>query len=653
MCGFAGVIQHGVRGDCWQDNLAAMAKGIQHRGPDDSGVWFDEMAGIGLSHQRLAVMDLTPQGHQPMLSASGRFVLAYNGEVYNFQKLREELEKVGAVNSWRGHSDTEVILAAFELWGIEASLKRFVGMFAFALWDREERILTLTRDRLGEKPLYYGWCGNVFLFGSELKALHAHPSFKVDIDRDVLSLYMRHNYIPTPYSIYTGIKKLLPGGFIQLSCDFSPGEFPVVKHYWTAMGGAEYGDRHQFVGTEVEAVEGLDLLLRDTIKEKMIADVPLGAFLSGGIDSSIVVAIMQAVSNRTVRTFSIGFQNKEYNEAVHAKDVARHLETDHTELYVTPEQAMEVIPRLPLLYDEPFADSSQIPTFLVSEMTRQYVTVALSGDGGDELFGGYNRYFWGRSIWNKIGWMPKRVRQHAADLLCVFSPQILDYLFGLVSPLLPNRLKLNMPGDRLHKLASIMAVSSPDQLYLQLVSHWGQPNCLVPGTKEPHTVLTDSMAKGGYLTNFTQNMMLLDMMSYLPDDILVKVDRAAMGVSLETRVPFLDHRLVEFAWQIPLAMKVRNGQGKWLLRQVLNKYVPAKMMARPKMGFGVPIDSWLRGPLRGWAEELLDEKRLKDEGFFNHVIIREKWQEHQSGKRNWQYHLWDVLMFQAWFERWN
>ncbi len=645
MCGITGFWQsQHHRTDPLQLIAQRMSDKLLHRGPDDGGIWVDETAGIALGHRRLAVVDLSPEGHQPMLSADGRYVIVFNGEIYNFLELRRQLEQLG--HRFRGHCDTSVMLASFSQWGLDAALKRFIGMFAFALWDRQERILHLGRDRMGEKPLYYGWMGNTFLFGSELKALQAHPQWQGEIDRNALALFLRHSYIPAPYSIYKGIYKLPPGTTLTLTTADIQSPPPPVP-YWSAKSVAEFGARHPFSGNEAEAIEQLDYLLRDSIRQQIIADVPLGAFLSGGIDSSTVVSLMQAQSNRPVKTFSIGFYEEVYNEAQHAKAVAQHLGCDHTELYVTPEEAIAVIPKLPTLYDEPFSDSSQIPTFLVSQLARQQVTVSLSGDGGDELFAGYDRYFLGRSIWEKIGWMPQSVRQVGADALTALSPQTWDKLFAGLGSLLPTRLRQRRPGDTLHKLAEIFAVDSPDTLYRRLVSNWKQPESVVLGSLEPPTTLTDPR-EWARLPEFTQRMMFLDTVAYLPDDILTKVDRASMGVSLEARVPFLDHRLVEFAWQIPLEMKLRNGQGKWLLRQVLYKYVPQKLIERPKMGFGVPIDYWLRGPLRDWAEALLDEKRLHEEGFFNPQPIREKWTEHLSGERNWQYYLWDVLMFQAW-----
>jgi asparagine synthase (glutamine-hydrolysing) len=655
MCGFAGFFTPLSNASDERLNVSAthMANALLHRGPDDCGIWVDSEVGIALGHRRLSIVDLSPQGHQPMLSACGRFVIAFNGEIYNHEIIRRELDTLHACPSWRGHSDTEVMLAAIAHWGVVEAIKRSIGMFALALWDRKERVLHLIRDRLGEKPLYYGWMGDVFLFGSELKALRAHPAWGGEINRDALAALMRHNYIPAPYSIYKGIFKLLPGTILSLSFDgAAKNRFCTPMPYWSVEEVAESGVANPFSGTEEDAIEHLDGLLRQSVRQQMVADVPLGAFLSGGVDSSAVVALMQAQSDRPVKTFTIGFHEAGYNEAEHAKAVAQHLGTEHTELYVTPEQAMAVIPRLPTLYDEPFADSSQIPTFLVSQLARQHVTVSLSGDGGDELFGGYNRYFWGRDIWKRIGWMPSEMRVLIGKMLKGVSPQRWDDIFARLGPLLPSKLRQRIPGDKLHKLAEILGARQPEEMYQGLVSHWKDPDALVIDGHEPPTVLTDR-SQWADLEDFSHRMMYLDTMTYLPDDILAKVDRASMGVSLESRVPLLDHRVVEFAWRLPLSMKIRNGQGKWILRQVLYKYVPKELIERPKMGFGVPIDSWLRGPLREWAEDLLDEGRLRREGYFHPEPIRVKWLEHLSGKRNWQYHLWDVLMFQAWLENQN
>lgn len=644
MCGFSGFFSSKYLPQNTEQTLVAMGRAISHRGPDDSGQWWDIDAGIGLSHRRLSILDLSPAGHQPMLSGDGRFVIAFNGEIYNHQELRSELEKA-ADNEWRGHSNTETLLAAIDAWGIEATLKKSVGMFAFALWDRAERTLTLARDRLGEKPLYYGLQNDVFMFGSELKALKAHPVFRGEIDRDVLTLYLRHNYIPSPYSIYKGIQKLPPGTYLQINAAFDP----EIKAYWSVSEIAESGQKNLFAGSEAEAREELEQLLAQSINDQMMADVPLGAFLSGGVDSSTIVALMQTLSNKPVKTFTIGFREEGYNEAEYAHAVAKHLGSEHTELYVSPEQAMAVIPDLPHIYDEPFADSSQIPTWLVSKLAREQVTVSLSGDGGDELFGGYNRYFMGQSIWNKLDRLPLAFRGSLAGAMTSIAPERWNSVAGKIEPLLPSKLRFGNPGDKLHKLAGVLASDSPESLYLGLVSLWGNPSNLVLASQEPLTMLTDRK-QWPEIADFVQRMMVMDTLTYMPDDILVKVDRAAMSLGLETRVPFLDHRVIEFAWRLPLSMKIKNGQGKHLLRQVLYKHVPKALIERPKMGFGIPLDSWLRGPLRDWAECLLDENRLKQEGFFNAAPVRKKWQEHLSGQRNWQYHLWGVLMFQAWLD---
>jgi asparagine synthase (glutamine-hydrolysing) len=631
------------------DTVARMANTLHHRGPDGSGTWVDQDAGIGLGHRRLAVIDLSEHGRQPMISASGRYVVTFNGEIYNFHEIRHELDTIGVTQAWRGHSDTEVLLAAIDAFGLDITVNKCVGMFAFALWDRAERVLHLVRDRLGEKPLYYGLIDGVFVFGSELKSLRIHPGWQGEIDRDALAMYMRYSYIPSPYSIYKGIYKLVPGTILSLPRQWSRSNLPTPKPYWSAKAVAERGIGEPFSGNETEAQESLEKLIKHAVGLQMVADVPLGAFLSGGVDSSTIVALMQAQSARPVRTFTIGFHEQSYNEAVYAKAVADHLGTEHTELYVTHKDAIEIVPRLSTLYDEPFSDSSQIPTFLVSQLARQHVTVSLSGDGGDELFGGYNWYGWSKNIWRSIGWMPKFIRNAMAKTLSAASPQTWDAVFSCLAPLLPKAARITHPGDKLHKLAAILPVNNPEEVYLNLITHWKNSSEIVAGVTES-TNQHDNPSTWPRLPEFIQRMMYQDLVSYLPDDILVKVDRAAMGVSLETRVPLLDHRVVEFAWRLPLSMKMRKGGNKWLLRQVLYKYVPKELIERPKMGFGMPIDGWLRGPLRDWAESLLSEERLVREGYLNAFSVRRKWQEHVSGKRNWQYKLWDVLMFQNWLD---
>lgn len=650
MCGLTGFFQLRSPGSETQVAIVQrMADTLVHRGPDDEGVWVDKETGIALAHRRLSILDLSPAGHQPMVSASGRYVIAFNGEIYNHLDLRAALEKVGAgvtaLCPWRGHSDTETLLAGFDAWGIRGTIERCVGMFAFAVWDRKERVLTLGRDRLGEKPLYYGWQGASFIFGSELKALKAHPSFRTQINRDALCLFMRHNYIPAPHSIYQDIYKLPPGHLLAVS---AARREPVLEAYWSLTDVAEAGCRSPFDAPCEEVADELERLLKSAIRQQMVADVPLGAFLSGGIDSSTVVALMQAQSDRPVKTFTIGFNEEGYNEAVHAKAVARHLGTDHTELYVTPQQAMDVIPKLPTLYCEPFADSSQIPTFLVSQLARQHVTVALSGDGGDELFSGYNRYVLAQRLWGTLSRVPAWARSLAASGIRALSPSVWNSLLGPLQALTSKANRQVNVGDKLHKGAGVLASRRIDDLYLGLVTHWN-PDEIVLNGREPATVLNGRPLPLAGLDD-VQRMMALDAVTYLPDDILVKVDRAAMGVSLESRVPFLDHRVVEFAWRIPQSLKLRDGVGKWILREVLYRYVPNTLIERPKMGFGVPIDHWLRGPLKDWAEALIAPERLRREGLFDPTPIQRKWLEHQAGARNWAYYLWDVLMFQAWLE---
>ena len=609
---------------------------LHHRGPDDSGDFFDERAGLLLAFRRLAIIDLTQAGHQPMESPSGRFVMTFNGEAYNFAVVREELERTGTAPEWRGHSDTEVLLAAIEQWGLEDAVQRFVGMFAFALWDRREQTLHLVRDRVGVKPLYYAFAGDALLFGSELKALVSHPRFDAEVDRDVVALYARYGYVPAPHTIYRGTYKLPPGSILTIA----PGTArPEPRLYWNVRDVAERAKADPFRGSDDDALDALDALLTDAVGLRMIADVPLGVFLSGGIDSTMVVAQMQRLNRGPVRTFTIGLRESLYDEAQYARVVAKHLGTDHTELYVTPEEAREVIPLLPVIYDEPFGDASQIPTYLVSKLARQKVTVSLSGDGGDELFGGYSRYFLGRSLWRNARRIPRPLRPLAGAAMRALPANAWNRLltpFSRAIPALRER-----AGDRLHKLARSMNASDADALYRELVSMWSG---VVPGAQSLPVAIDESPP----FDDITERMMLLDQVSYLVDDILVKVDRASMAVSLEAREPLLDHRLIEFAWSLPLHMKVRDGKGKWILRRLLTRFLPEEMVERPKMGFAIPIDAWLRGPLRDWAEGLLDERRLREEGYFDVAQVREAWSAHLAGGAEWQQHLWTILMFQAW-----
>jgi asparagine synthase (glutamine-hydrolysing) len=663
MCGIAGVFGETYRHPI-KEVVQAMSNSLVHRGPDDDGVWIDDRVNLALGHRRLSILDLSSEGHQPMMSREERYVIAFNGEIYNHLELRNELEKGsfgGALKPWRGHSDTETLLACFSHWGVRKTLEHSVGMFAIALWDRKEKLLYLIRDRFGEKPLYYGWVNNAFVFGSELKALRNFPGFTNPIDRDVLALYMQFNYVPAPYSIFQNIFKLEPGCLLTIDTSATQGSSNSVprvpmsrkgftlSRWWALESIVTAGAKNQ-IHDDIEAVEILESRLKESIRLQSIADVPLGAFLSGGIDSSTIVALMQANSNRPIKTFTIGFEEDGFNEAVYAKAVAGYLGTEHVELYMSSSDALSIIPDLSQLYDEPFADASQIPTHLVCRQARSEMKVALSGDAGDELFGGYNRYLWAQRIWNKISWLPQPIRSGLAKAIGLISPDSWDILARPANACLPAHRRFRLLGDKAHKLAArLRDVHDLDDLYLSLVSEWRDSTNIVIGARESETLLDDRTPKPGR-EEHEHRMMYWDSMTYLPDDILCKVDRAAMGVGLETRVPFLDHRVSELLWCMPLNMKIRNGQGKWILRQVLYKYVSKELIERPKAGFGVPVGEWLRGPLRDWAEALLDESRLKREGYFNPKLIRQKWSEHMTRTRNWSQSIWTVLMFQAWLE---
>ncbi|MEN8236702.1 MAG: asparagine synthase (glutamine-hydrolyzing) [Pseudomonadota bacterium] len=644
MCGLTGFInpKSTTNNDAeLRQRVHAMTTTIAHRGPDGHSYWVDAQNGVALGHRRLAIIDLSEHGRQPMLSHSGQYVLSYNGEIYNFQELRDQLLAKGA-GPFHGHSDTEVILEAFAVWGIEKALSKFVGMFALALWDRKNQSLVLARDRLGIKPLYWGHVDNgLFLFGSELKALRVHPNCSPRVNKQALALMMRHGYVPAPYSIYQDIQHLAPGHMLHFDLKQQTAK---ISCYWNALQVAQDGinSRDNFSLSDAEATDQLEHLLKQAVKCRMISDVPLGAFLSGGIDSSAVVALMQTQSSQPTKTFSIGFAEAGYNEAHHAKEVARHLKTDHTELYVTPDQALDVIPKLAQMYDEPFADASQIPTHLVSQLARQHVTVSLSGDGGDELFAGYNRYLLANNIWSKVNALPSFARKSIAGTIGLLTPHTWNRI-GCMLPFTPD-----LFGDKLHKFKPLLTKPSEESLYLQLISQWHTNEDIVR-----HTGQIPSALESVDMPTLMDRMQYWDLMTYLPSDILPKVDRASMAVSLEARVPLLDHRVVEFAWSLPQHMKIRGGKSKWLLRQVLDRYVPSSLIDRPKMGFGVPIDTWLKGPLRDWAEDLLDENHLIQEGIFNPALIREKWQQHLKGSQNWQYPLWVVLMFQAWRREWQ
>lgn len=661
MCGITGFITDpGRRVATLESTVRAMADRLAHRGPDDAGVWADADAGVALGHRRLAILDLSPAGHQPMLSACGRYVIAFNGEIYNHLELRQSLDDEASAlpgqTVWRGHSDTETLLAAIAAWGLEATLRRCVGMFAIALWDRRERTLHLARDRFGEKPLYYGWLGSgddrVFAFASELKALRTYPGFANPVCREALAQYLRFMYVPAPLSIYQSIYKLEPGRILSVShAEIQAAVQTSLRQtaYWSVAESMATA-RQQPLPNEGEALFELEAVLDRAVSQQSLADVPLGAFLSGGVDSSLIVALMQRQASQPVKTFTIGFEEAGFDESPHARAVARHLGTDHHEYRVTAADALDVIPSLPRLYDEPFADSSQIPTHLVCRQARQQLTVALSGDAGDELFGGYNRYFWGPRIWDRLAWLPHPVRRRLGNLITALPVRAWDTLGTPLNAVLPGNQGIAQLGFKAHKLAAgLRNVTDLDDLYLNLVTVWPDPARVVRNVAENSDDLS-AIELPADLTG-AERMMFWDTLTYLPDDILCKVDRAAMATSLETRVPFLDHRVAELAWRLPLSLKIRNNQGKWGLRQVLYQYVQRELIERPKAGFGIPVGQWLRGPLREWAEALLDEQRLQREGYLHPAAIRETWRQHLSGRYDWTPRLWSVLMFQAWLEQ--
>jgi asparagine synthase (glutamine-hydrolysing) len=643
MCGIAGVLGNPGPARDRSALAAAMVKSLVHRGPDHFGCWADPSGSVGLGFQRLAILDLSPEGHQPMASVDGRYTVVFNGEIYNWAALKDELAAIGW--GFRGRSDTEILLAAITQWGLEATLPRIWGMFAVAVWDGRDRRLHLVRDRLGKKPLYYGWQGDEFLFGSELKALRSHPGFAAPIDRQALTSFTRFSYVPAPESIYQGIRKLLPGSWVSI--DPASRTLPEPRRYWDPVAVAELGQHSMLAMDDIEAADELENLLRDAVGLRAIADVPLGAFLSGGIDSSTVVALLQAQSSRRVSTFTIGYDASEYDESQQARAVADHLGTDHTELLVSPEETRAVIPRLGRMFDEPFADASQIPTYLVSELARRSVTVALSGDGGDEVFGGYNRYVTGSRLRRRLRRVPAPLLQGAASLAAAIPPMAWDRVGSLADRMLPTGNRGVVTGNNMQKLASVLDAKDADTLFARLVSTWQDPASVVCGGSEPEPPWRTMGAAVGGLAS---RMMLLDLMGYLPDDVLAKVDRASMATSLEVRAPLLDHRVVEFAWRLPIHQKIRGAEGKFILKRVLERHVPAQMFRRPKHGFGVPIDTWLRGPLRAWAEDLLTEDRLRRDGFFEPSIVRGALREHLAGRRNNQYRLWTILMFQVWLD---
>jgi asparagine synthase (glutamine-hydrolysing) len=651
MCGIAGFIDKRPIGSQRRLEIASrMAASLIHRGPDDGGIWAAESPSVAFGFRRLSILDLSPAGHQPMQSRCRRYTIVFNGEVYNHGELRKQLELHG--HRFRGSSDTEVILAAILQWGLECAVRRFVGMFSIALWDASERQLYLVRDRLGIKPLYYGWSGSTFLFASELKALHAHPDFRADLSHPCVALLHRFGYIPEPYAIYEGLHKLLPGHLLQISAKEDNFGDQQLRCYWSVKEASRKRESSSSrLPTEAVADE-LESLLKTSVRMRMIADVPLGAFLSGGIDSSLVVALMQETSSRPVKTFTIGFEEDGFNEAEFARKVAAHLGTDHTEVYVTPREAQGVVPKLPEMFDEPFSDSSQIPTYLVSELARRAVTVSLSGDGGDELFGGYDRYVRGDRVWTRLGWLPPAVKRTVSLVLRQLPPEQWDRLFACVTPFLSRNSRVSFFGRKIHKLTRLLSADQPELFYCLLVSQWQNPAEVVPNVLELPSAF-NQFQNGNSASTLRQRMMDLDLVTYLPGDILTKVDRASMSVGLEARVPLLDHRVVEYALRLPESVKFHKGQGKFILRTILERHIPRELIERPKMGFGVPIGSWLRGPLRDWAESLLSESALRCNAILAPSPIRALWNDHLSGRNDWSDRLWTVLTFQAWQEKWR
>jgi len=639
MCGITGYLR--LQKDTHEGDLkniiAPMTDAVHHRGPDNAGYWIKPELGLAFGHRRLSIIDTSSGGAQPMVSQNGQAVLTYNGEIYNFAALRAELMQVGAAPVWRGHSDTEILLAAFQHWGVEKTLPKLNGMFAFAYADLATRKLYLARDRFGEKPLYIYRDAYALAFASELKAFRTLPHFDNTINRAAVSEFMAYAYIPQPRSIYERAQKLPPASFVTV--DLTSNQISAPITYWSARDVAAQA-RKNLIIDEVAAIKQLDELLRQSIQLRMMADVPLGAFLSGGIDSSTVVALMQAQSTQPIKTYAIGFAEASYNEAPHARAVAQHLGTNHTEHVVTAAEAMAVIPQLPEMYDEPFADSSQIPTYLVSKLARRDVTVSLSGDAGDELFGGYNRYVMGPKLWRALSIVPAPLRAAAAHAITSVTPHNYDKFHAALADIILPLARLRSIGEKIHKLASLLEARNANALYQSMHTFWPLGN-IVNDTHGQHKTV-DTVG------TFADDMMLHDTINYLPDDILVKLDRASMAVSLESRVPLLDPDLFAFAWSLAPDLKIRNAQGKYLLRQVLHQYVPKDLIDRPKMGFGVPIGDWLRGQLRDWAEELLSPATLAQDDLLIPAPIIQKWQEHLSGRRNWQHHLWPVLMLQAW-----
>ncbi|MCD1630759.1 asparagine synthase (glutamine-hydrolyzing) [Marinobacter shengliensis] len=653
MCGITGIFRGVPGSQPLKPALEQMADAIVHRGPDDSGIWEEPSVGLGLGHRRLSIVDLSPAGHQPMLSGCGRFVLAFNGEIYNHNALRRELESSGnAFTGWKGHSDTETLLCAFTVWGVEKTLEMATGMFAIALWDREEQTFTLARDRFGEKPLYYGLVAGALVFGSELKALQRAPGWRGEVEPSVLENYLRYGCVSGQESIFKDVFKLPAGCLLKFSVsDARNGVLPGVVQWWSPVGAARTALEGRNNNPEM-ALDNVEQALVASVGQQMAADVPLGAFLSGGVDSSLIVALMQSQSSQKIRTFSVGFDDPRYDESEHAAAVAAHLGTEHTTLRATSQMALDLVPKLPELYDEPFADSSQLPTCLISALTRQHVTVALSGDAGDELFGGYNRYVWVPRVWGKLSRMPLPMRQALGRMLKLVPSAGYDRLMYLGSKVLPSRYQIRTFGEKLYKLADVLACSSDRALYGGLASMNRHPEQLLrPDYRSGNPVEDLYPALAGF--DQVEWMMLMDTLNFMVDDVLLKVDRASMASSLEVRAPFLDPAVFAAAWQLPLDMRVRNGEGKWALRQILYRHVPRELIERPKMGFAIPLDDWLRGPLREWAEDLLAESNINQVPQLDAGAVKKMWSAHVANEGHFAQQLWIVLQLLAWFRHWG
>ena len=636
MCGIVGFLKlkNTINNGFDKSALVNMTKAISHRGPDNNDIWHEE--NIYLGHARLSILDISSKGNQPMISKSKRFVITFNGEIYNFKELKS---KLNYTINWFGNSDTEVFLECIEAWGIDKTLRLSRGMFAFAIWDRLKKTLTLARDRVGEKPLYYGFLNGQFVFSSELKSIKILKNVGLEKNLNAMNLMVKFGYVPSPLSIYKNIFKLLPGSIIEIS-----NKTKSIENFLWWKNNFKNGSSENPIEFEQE----LHGILRMAVKEQMLSDVPLGAFLSGGIDSSLIVSLMQEQSLKKIKTFTIGFTETEFNEAKYAKKVSNILGTDHNEFYFSPKDVINLIPKIPFIYDEPFADSSQIPTMLISQLSRKHVKVCLSGDGGDELFGGYNRYLWSNSIIKNFEKIPIKYRNFLSFCCKGCSEDTLTKTFNLFSKFIPENYRFNNFGDKLHKFCELIKFSSKEDLYLKMISQW-QEELSQSQSGEINKILDRVHRWDNNMTDI-ENMMKTDLSMYLPDDILVKIDRAAMSYGLETRVPFLDKRVIEAAWKIPIEEKIKNKIGKIPLRNILKKYIPENLVERPKQGFGVPINSWLRGPLKEWANDLLDEKKLNNDLFIDKKIITKKWQEHLSGRKNWHYPIWNILVLQSWIE---